>query len=184
MFPGERAMKIRVEEIPEEGKAFEIKEGAEPYNAVLVGDQSSYRFSDFLIGSLRVNRIGDTVLIEGVGEGSLVASCHRCLEEFKRELKIPVSVSLLPWKEEDLPEELELSSEDLENETYRDGIVDLSEVLREQIMLSLPISIYCSEKCRGLCPHCGVNLNKEECRCKEEKISPHFAALKNWKAKS
>ncbi len=174
-------MKIKVEEIPEEGKAFEIKEGVESYNAVLLGDKSLYRFADFLIGSLRVNRIGDTVLIEGAGGGSLLAHCHRCLEEFKRELKVPVSVSLLPWREEDLPEELELSRGDLENDTYRDGIVDLSEILREQIMLSLPSSIYCSEKCRGLCPGCGVNLNKEDCRCKEEKISPHFAALKNWK---
>ena len=45
------------------------------------------------------------------------------------------------------------------------NVIDLDDVIREQVYLSLPIKRLCRETCSGLCPSCGLNLNKEQCQC-------------------
>ena len=54
---------------------------------------------------------------------------------------------------------------------------NLDPLVTEDIFLSLPTKILCSEDCKGLCPKCGVNLNLGKCSCKKE-IDPRLAALK------
>jgi uncharacterized protein len=48
---------------------------------------------------------------------------------------------------------------------YRDCVIDLSEAVRDTIILEVPMRIVCQETCRGLCPQCGVNWNQKECNC-------------------
>jgi len=59
-----------------------------------------------------------------------------------------------------------------------DNSVDLSEPLREIILLSLPMHAVCRPDCRGLCPQCGQNLNFGQCDCQKEEIDPRLAILK------
>src|SRR3954465_10035789 len=61
--------------------------------------------------------------------------------------------------------------------------IQLEDVLREQILLALPLRIVCSESCRGLCPGCGKNLNVESCACEEQPPDPRWAALADIKSK-
>ena len=61
---------------------------------------------------------------------------------------------------------------------YREGTIDLKEDVREAIILAFPLKPLCRPECRGLCPHCGRNLNEEKCECREEKIDPRLAKLK------
>src|SRR3972149_1229351 len=79
----------------------------------------------------------------------------------------------------------ELSSdegdEDIDFETYKGDEIDLGGYLRELIAMSLPIKVLCGEGCKGLCPNCGVNLNLEECFCKDNWVDPRFAVLRNLK---
>ena len=55
---------------------------------------------------------------------------------------------------------------------------DLSDIVRQAIILAVGMKPLCSEDCRGLCPDCGVNLNKQSCRCASEKIDPRWEGLK------
>jgi uncharacterized protein len=59
------------------------------------------------------------------------------------------------------------------------GSIDLSEVIREQMILAIPEVVLCKEDCEGLCDKCGKNLNLLNCKCKEDEIDPRWAALKN-----
>ncbi|HQP29583.1 MAG TPA: DUF177 domain-containing protein, partial [Syntrophales bacterium] len=59
--------------------------------------------------------------------------------------------------------------------------LDLDPIVYEQILLQIPLKILCREDCRGLCPHCGANLNDGPCRCPEEAVDGRFSALKKLK---
>lgn len=58
------------------------------------------------------------------------------------------------------------------------GCIDLVDVLREEIWLAWPQRVTCRPGCRGLCPHCGVNLNQASCACADQRDDHPFAALK------
>ena len=60
----------------------------------------------------------------------------------------------------------------------------LEDLLREQVLLAVPLKVICREDCKGLCPHCGKNLNEEgACSCADELEDPRWAALKEIRSK-
>ena len=75
----------------------------------------------------------------------------------------------------------ELSPDDLDLDYYTGEIVDLESILREQIILMLPLKPLCDETCKGLCPHCGANLNHETCTCSTDAVDSPFARLAKLK---
>jgi uncharacterized protein len=77
--------------------------------------------------------------------------------------------------------EEELSPEDLEYGFYQDDVIDLDGLLFEQIVLQIPIKILCTDTCKGLCPHCGININMASCSCHAEFIDERLAVLKKLK---
>jgi uncharacterized protein len=81
-------------------------------------------------------------------------------------------------------EEKELDSDELVVAFYRGGVIDLDDLVREQIELSLPMTRLCREECKGLCPNCKANLNSGECACDNEKVDPRWAVLKDIKLSS
>ena len=78
-------------------------------------------------------------------------------------------------------DETELAEEDMEVDFVKGEEIDLADMLREQIYLSLPVKLICHSDCRGICPKCGINLNTGQCRCRQELGHPGFAKLKNLK---
>jgi uncharacterized protein len=74
--------------------------------------------------------------------------------------------------------EREIAEDDLTTAFYRDGMLDIIELLREQFQLALPMKPLCTEDCRGLCPECGANLNHASCGCVPKWEDPRLAALK------
>ena len=78
-------------------------------------------------------------------------------------------------------EESAIEEDDLETSYYRDEVIDLDELMREQFYLALPMKPLCREDCRGLCPQCGVNLNSGTCDCVAEWKDPRLAPLEAMK---
>ena len=84
-----------------------------------------------------------------------------------------------------LSQEIELSEEyqddkDIEKEDaieFSGDEIDISDVVRETILLAQPLNNICSPDCRGLCLKCGANLNDEECGCDRHIVDPRLAAL-------
>ena len=96
--------------------------------------------------------------------------CSRCLE--------PVSV---PVKAEvDAIFDRQPDPDDPDLYSFEASTVELTDAVRDALLLELPLRILCAEDCKGLCPVCGINLNKGTCTCQEgaEVLNP-FSALKN-----
>ena len=103
-------------------------------------------------------------------------ACGRCLESFIKEENTVLSGKLV--KKTDKITEAE---EDDEEAIYYEGEnLDLSQYIMSMVILSLPMKPLCDEKCKGLCPKCGTNHNKEECDCVVEDIDPRLAKLKDF----
>ncbi|HET8668748.1 MAG TPA: DUF177 domain-containing protein, partial [Terriglobales bacterium] len=78
-------------------------------------------------------------------------------------------------------EEISVTQAEAEIGYYVDGGLELEDVLREQVLLSVPIKTVCRDECKGFCPHCGKNLNVETCSCKPAAADPRWDALKGIK---
>jgi uncharacterized metal-binding protein YceD (DUF177 family) len=98
-------------------------------------------------------------------------TCVRCLESFKKEFNINIQLDYIEGRDPFMKiEKVELKSTDIDKVYYTGNHIDLSIGIREAIMLSLPIVPLCRDDCLGLCPVCGVNMNKKKCQCQIEKI--------------
>ncbi len=60
---------------------------------------------------------------------------------------------------------------------YTGDEIDIADLVRESLILAEPLKSVCSETCRGLCPHCGINLNTAQCDCQGKLIDPRLAVL-------
>lgn len=107
--------------------------------------------------------------------------CARCLD--------PVNGDFSVQLERTVAAEGTLSEEQLEENVdeyavIENGMLDLDETIREELLLSFPLRILCSEDCPGLCPKCGKPLRDGDCGCKTSEIDPRLAILKQWVDKS
>ena len=109
--------------------------------------------------------------------------CARCLEPVVESLKHEFDLLYRPQGTDAGKEELSITAAEAEISYYQgDGLL-LEEVLREQVMLALPLKAICREDCKGLCPHCGKSLNEEQCSCKDPIEDPRWQALKEIRNK-
>ena len=107
--------------------------------------------------------------------------CTRCAVPLTRSLAIAFEDVFVDAAEEIREKDLEIPVSDLDEQLVAENEIDLTDVIREQILLNLPEQVLCKEDCKGLCPHCGTNRNLKDCDCGEEDIDPRWAALKNLK---
>jgi uncharacterized protein len=107
--------------------------------------------------------------VEGKFSAGLTAECHRCLRDFDLDLNKTFRLTYLATDPDRFArEESELSSRELEVAYLETDYLELHEMVREQIYLALPMKFLCRADCRGLCVHCGGNLNEVECACSAE----------------
>jgi uncharacterized protein len=126
------------------------------------------RFEEPVLVSGSIKNFSGALLLQISAKTNLSTFCNRCIEN----ITCPVSFS----------EEFQISME--ETEDYNtvealNGVINLDQVVIENLFLSVPIKRLCSEDCKGLCPTCGANLNKENCNCSKNDFDPRLAALKD-----
>lgn len=128
---------------------------------------------------MHLTRIGDDIDVSGDFSVDVSYECDRCCDNAKTVIAEKFHLLLMPSKgnEEETENELE---DELELSYYSEEEIDLSEYVREQVLLSIPVKLLCDEGCKGLCPNCGANLNREKCRCKNKSLkeSPFLKLLK------
>ena len=134
-----------------------------------------------LLVKIRIDKAGDKYIFDGELEGNILALCDRCLEPYNHDLKTSFHLFLALQHSETGEADIELMEEEMEVDIVKGEEIDLNDVVREQIYLSLPMKSLCTEGCLGLCPHCGKNLNKGICQCKVEKGHPGLLKLKTLK---
>ena len=121
---------------------------------------------------------GDAFRVTGRAVTTLELDCGRCLEPFPLPIDATFELRYVPAVENAGEGEREIDEDDLTTAFYREGALDVIDLLREQFTLALPMKPLCDEACRGLCPECGANLNRTECGCTPKWEDPRLAALK------
>ena len=110
--------------------------------------------------------------------------CSRCLEPFRLGVDSTFDLRYQPHAVNTGEGEKEIEEDDLSTAFYDNDEIDLGQLMREQFYLALPMKPLCREDCKGLCPECGVNLNRETCNCKRNWDDPRLAALRELKTKT
>lgn len=147
-------MKIEVRAIPPEGITLRAEEDPSRFDLREPGleliSPVDCRFHVRLTGGYLLGR----------GEITFMGrfTCSRCLEEFNRTITITDF-------------QCRLRIED------SGRLIDLTDKIREAIILALPYKQLCSEECRGLCPICGINLNQGSCDCRTRRPDNPFSQL-------
>ena len=112
---------------------------------------------------------------------TLELGCSRCLEPFTLAVDSPFDLRYQPHQHTSGDGEREIEEDDLTTAFYDDDTIDLEQLMREQFYLALPMKPLCAETCRGLCPSCGTNLNRDTCQCEPGWEDPRLAVLKTLK---
>src|ERR1700758_2554095 len=113
----------------------------------------------------------------------LELQCARCLEPVPQQINRDFELLYRPLGADAGRDGLSVTDAEAEIGYYQgDGLV-LEDVLREQVLLALPLKITCRADCKGLCPQCGKNLNQEQCSCSKEVEDPRWAALKDVRSR-
>jgi uncharacterized protein len=141
---------------------------------------SDYRVSAPVTVVLDVDKKGaDAFRVSGHATTTLELSCSRCLEPFEVPVDAAFDLRYVPQSENTGEDEREIEEDDLDTAFYRDGVLDVTELLREQFQLALPMKPLCSSACQGLCQQCGANLNRTTCGCTPAWEDPRLAPLKS-----
>lgn len=119
--------------------------------------------------------------VGGVIDAKAEIECTRCLQPIEKKLEIPFKATFIAPEDLTKEKESELNESDLDVSVYENDKIDMTELVREQIILNLPEQIFCREDCKGLCAKCGENRNLIDCKCEEKEIDPRWSALKNLK---
>lgn len=120
---------------------------------------------------------GEEVRVRGGIAGTVEAACDRCLAPVPLPLDLSFEARFIPAASYEESQTVELQDEDLDFSVLTDDFIDLDELVREQVLLALPIRLLCRDDCRGLCPTCGGDLNEKPCDCHEEARDPRWDAL-------
>lgn len=176
-----KTLQINLKTIPETGLAMAVDLGPEWFARWHEADPG-LEFADArIIGSVHLSKHGHDILVRGSLSGQIELACSRCLEPFAAPAAMEFDLLLAPGPASAAAAKEELSPEDLDLDYYTGEIVDLETILREQIILMLPLKPLCNETCQGLCPHCGANLNQETCTCPADAVDSPFARLAKLK---
>jgi uncharacterized protein len=177
------SLKINVVTIPEEGLNFVLSEDGKWFKECFPdSDQPDFSLHKVDV-QCQIIKTSGTIFIKGKISVSLVIDCSRCLEDVVVPVGSDFAYTLVPATPE-TKEDLELTAEELEISYYQGDFIDLQPIICEQIILQIPVKPLCSEDCKGLCPHCGTNLNTAACNCHLEFVDERLAALKNFKIKN
>jgi uncharacterized protein len=188
-------MLVKIEEIRDTGLQVKKEMSLEALGAALEG--SGFRPLEPLAVSANLRKLSGGVLLEGKFTSRVVAECKRCLTESKLELPVSFTINLIPEslargeglldKDEEGDDKGHGESggsfalEDADEELFDGKVINLEPIVREQVLLALPMNAVCREDCSGLCVKCGQNLNEKQCGCDTTFVDPRLAALKNIK---
>jgi uncharacterized protein len=123
----------------------------------------------------------DQIRVEGNFETKIELVCARCLEPVVEDVSRSFDLFYSPLPKEAKPKEDQLKDDDTEIGFYQGEGLFLADILKEQVLLALPLKVICRSDCRGLCPSCGANLNHEECRCETHATDTRMAPLARLK---
>lgn len=157
-----------------------IKEGHSTISADLnpkdVGLEENTEFNKTIHLVHQITKVENEAFISTTVQTTLDLQCDVCLDSFQFDVKDKVDLILTAD-----PDLADREDEDIYPVADSISQVDISESIRQFLLLAIPFKKICKPNCRGLCPTCGTNLNKGSCSCQRDDVDPRWEALKNIK---
>jgi len=129
------------------------------------------------------HKVIQDIRLKGRLDTSLEVACARCLEPVVHQVEREFDLLYRPLGADAGRDELSVTDAEAEISYYQGEGLLLEDVLREQVLLAVPLKTICREDCKGLCPHCGKNLNEARCSCANQVDDPRWEALKGIREK-
>ena len=142
-----------------------------------VGDLASEGRAEVLHEHRGPKEIVSDIRLKGSFRGDFEAPCARCVEPVQHHLSGEFDLLFRPPGVDAVGSEHAISTPETEIGYYENGGLALEDVLREQVLLSLPARTLCQPDCKGLCPRCGQNRNETACSCDTGPNDPRWEAL-------
>jgi uncharacterized protein len=117
------------------------------------------------------------IRLKGRFSGTFQVPCARCIEPVEIPLAAEFDLIFRPVGVDAGAPERSITASETEIGYYQKDSLSLEDVLREQVLLSLPVRTLCKPDCKGLCPHCGANRNSQPCSCEEGTSDPRWEGL-------
>ncbi len=169
-------MRVFVSNIPEEGIKLNTREPLLIEGVTLTGPVTV---------TLNVQKVGGRVIVSGGFSCSVELQCGCCLEPFATGVESDFYVEYQPVTAFDTEEgEHELCASELDVALYEGDEIDLTEQVKEQVLLGIPMNPVCSRSCKGLCPVCGVNRNNQDCGCSTAAVDSRLRVLMKLKGEN
>lgn len=175
-------MIIPIDDIPQSPKEIKLSEKIEDLNNIYgEGEVRDFRFPAFLDVDLTYYRSHSDLFFHGSFGGTFEGRCSRCLSHYTFALEKQFEFVLSPDPSRAGKKIGELSRDELGLSYYSTEEINLTPLIREQVLLALPTRPLCAEDCLGLCGGCGANLNVEPCRCSGSANDPRMAFFRSLK---
>jgi uncharacterized protein len=177
---------LHIEQIKDKNLRQDFEENAEAFPTLADMVQNhECEFLEPLKISMKAFRVRELFEVQGALQTRIRLTCSRCLKDFdtalKSEFELTYTKELVSITETSTEEEIELRVEDIGLLYFRGEEINLRDGIQEQVVLAFPLRFLCAEACKGLCTHCGADLNQGDCGCKVEPSTNKFAALKDLK---
>jgi uncharacterized protein len=147
-------MKVQADKIPSGGRRFEVEEAAEHYEL----SHQDFLFNDPIRIAVNVEVVSATLIVSGTLSTKIQLRCSRCLKDFSED-----------WANTDYHFDCALPDPH--------DTIDLTDDIREDIILGLPVKPLCREGCKGLCQACGKDWNTGTCKCEQSKTDLRWYRL-------
>ncbi|MDP2998444.1 MAG: DUF177 domain-containing protein [Bryobacterales bacterium] len=130
-------------------------------------------------GTAEVLGATEEIRLQGHLAVRMESECDRCLETARFPIDTDFDLFYRPEGTGIRSDEMELEPGETEIAYYSGEGLELNDILREQVLLALPMQRVCREECKGICPVCGKDRNEADCGCTVEPADDRWAALKN-----
>ena len=173
-------MRVNVSELLADRDGVRVLAFAEP----LPVPGEEFTFAEPVIGEIRLTGGAGGVSLRGRVRAVASCVCGACLRRFALPLAVEVTEEFGPRGEgpgTDV-EQRELTAGDFLVPVEAGDTIDVTEVVRQAVLLALPLAPRCRDDCPGLCPRCGADLNDGPCGCDPREADPRLDALRRWRA--
>jgi Predicted metal-binding, possibly nucleic acid-binding protein len=162
-------MKINVSEISRvDGASMNIS-FEEPILDV-IEPQDGFTFEKPVSFNGKITNISRILKLDGILKFYYTANCSRCLKPITGEGEIHITEDFMEGE----------SNENIDVYSFQGYYIELDKALFDNIILSLPVKLLCSDDCKGICLMCGKDLNEGQCNCEHIEINPKLEVLKNF----
>jgi len=127
----------------------------------------------------KVRLSGNQVFVNGHVETRAQVECDRCLKPVELPVNVDFTLEYISDSDYESSQVVELTEAEMSVSVFDGAAIDVDEIVKEQILLTVPTRMLCREDCKGICPECGADRNTGECDCVRNDTDPRWAALKN-----